>query len=97
MDDQDQADRIKAVHLLRSGQAPQAVAEELGRSLAWTYKWWARYRQEGWAGVKAQSRAPKRLRAGLTESAQMTLDETLALMRLMDGMRENWGFRYPGE
>ncbi len=37
------------------------------------------------------------LRAGLTESAQMTLAETLALMRLMDRMRANWGFRYPGE
>lgn len=67
MDDQDQADRIKAVHLLRSGQAPQAVAEELRRSLAWTYKWWARYRQDGWAGVKAHSRAPKRLRPRLPE------------------------------
>ncbi len=59
MDDQDQADRINAIHLLRSGQAPQAVAQELGRSLAWTYKWWGRYRREGWAGVKAQSRARK--------------------------------------
>jgi len=67
MDDQDQADRIKAIHLLRSGQTPQAVAQELKRSLAWTYKWRARYRQDGWAGVKAQSRAPKRQRPRLPE------------------------------
>lgn len=67
MEAQDQADRIKAVHLLRSGQTPQAVAQELGRSLAWTYKWWARYRQEGWAGVKARSRAPRRVWGRLPE------------------------------
>lgn len=67
MDDQAQADRITAVHLLRSGQTPQAVAQELGRSLAWTYKWRARSRRDGWAGVKAQSRAPKRPRPRLPE------------------------------
>ncbi len=37
------------------------------------------------------------LRAGKTESAIMPLDESLALMRLMDGLRAAWGVRYPGE
>jgi predicted dehydrogenase len=37
------------------------------------------------------------LRAGETENARMPLDETLAIMRTMDGLRADWGLRYPGE
>ena len=37
------------------------------------------------------------LRAGLTESPVMPLDETLALMGCMDAMRVQMGLRYPGE
>jgi len=37
------------------------------------------------------------LRAGRTESAGMTLDETLATMKIMDAMRQSWGFQYPHE
>jgi len=37
------------------------------------------------------------MRAGLTESQVMPLDETLAIMRLMDTLREAWGVRYDGE
>lgn len=37
------------------------------------------------------------LQAGKTESDVMPLDETLALMRLMDQCRAEWGVTYPGE
>lgn len=37
------------------------------------------------------------LRAGLTESPVMPLDETLALMRTLDAIRAQWSLRYPGE
>ena len=37
------------------------------------------------------------LRAGLTESDVMPLDETLAIMQTLDRMRESWGLRYPIE
>jgi len=37
------------------------------------------------------------LREGLTESPDMTLDESLALMRLLDQVRAEWGLVYPGE
>lgn len=37
------------------------------------------------------------LREGLTEHELMPLDESLAIMRLMDGLREEWGLRYPME
>ena len=37
------------------------------------------------------------LEAGETESDVMPLDETLSVMRTMDGIRNAWGLRYPGE
>ncbi len=37
------------------------------------------------------------LRAGRTEHELMPLDESLAIMRLMDGLRAEWGLRYPME
>lgn len=37
------------------------------------------------------------LSAGLTESAEIPLDESLAIMRLLDKIREPWGLRYPFE
>lgn len=35
--------------------------------------------------------------AGLTESEMMPLDETARMMQLMDGIRTDWGVRYPHE
>jgi predicted dehydrogenase len=37
------------------------------------------------------------LRAGLTESPIMPLDETLAVMRTLDRIREPWGLLYPAD
>ena len=37
------------------------------------------------------------IRAGLTESAVMPLDETAAIMETMDRIRADWGLRYPVE
>lgn len=37
------------------------------------------------------------LRAGMTESTIMPLDETLQLMEIMDGLRHSWGVSYPNE
>ena len=38
-----------------------------------------------------------RVRAGERESAGMPLDETLAIMRTLDRIREPWGLVYLGE
>jgi predicted dehydrogenase len=35
--------------------------------------------------------------AGLTESPGMTLNDSVSLMRIYDGMRNEWGLRYPFE
>jgi predicted dehydrogenase len=37
------------------------------------------------------------IRAGETESALMPLDDSLAVMRMMDRIRKHWGLRYPME
>lgn len=37
------------------------------------------------------------LRAGKTESSVMPLDESVAIMRLTDSLRESWGLQYPEE
>ncbi|WP_379163564.1 Gfo/Idh/MocA family protein [Paenibacillus sp. sgz5001063] len=37
------------------------------------------------------------LKAGLTESPVLTLDESLAILRLLDQVRAEWGLVYPGE
>ncbi|MGB1288020.1 MAG: Gfo/Idh/MocA family protein [Aggregatilineales bacterium] len=37
------------------------------------------------------------LRAGLTESDIMPLDETLSIMKTMDAIREQWGLSYPAD
>jgi predicted dehydrogenase len=37
------------------------------------------------------------LRAGEKESGVMPLDETISVLETMDGVREAWGLRYPGE
>ena len=42
-------------------------------------------------------RSGRCLRAGLTESPVMPLDETLAIMRTMDEARRQTGLVYPGE
>ncbi len=64
------AERQTAIHLLRSGKKPKEVAAEMGRSMAWVYKWRKRFAQrEDWRDLRAQSRAPKRPKR-LSETAK---------------------------
>ena len=37
------------------------------------------------------------IRDGKTESSVIPIQETIDIMKLMDGMRAEWGFRYPFE
>ena len=50
--------RHSLIHLLRSGRSPEEAASELGYGLSWAYKWWGRFNEHGWDGLKSQSRAP---------------------------------------
>jgi len=51
-------ERQLGMHLLRSGRTPEAVAQQLGRSLAWVYRVRQRFAEAGWAGLADRSRAP---------------------------------------
>jgi hypothetical protein len=57
----DKSQREVLIHLLRSGKTPREAAEELGKSIPWSYKWQARYKHAGWAGLQERSRAPQRV------------------------------------
>mgnify|MGYP001816918541 FL=1 len=58
MSQKDYEKRQTAIHMLRSGQSPAEIAQELERSLAWVYKWRLRFEQDGWQGLQDRSRAP---------------------------------------
>jgi len=58
---EDKSEREALIHLVRSGKTPREAAEELGKSISWSYKWQARYKREGWAGLQERSRAPDRV------------------------------------
>lgn len=53
-------ERKTAIHMLRSGIPASEVAEQLGWSISWVYKWRKRFKTESWAGLHSRSRAPKR-------------------------------------
>lgn len=52
--------RRTAIHLLRSGKTVGEVAQEVGRSEAWVYKWRKRFYEAGgnWRALEDRSRAP---------------------------------------
>ena len=57
--------------MLRSGQTPAEVAQELHRSLAWVYKWQKRFFERGnWDDLHDRSRAPKRCRKKLKQEVR---------------------------
>jgi transposase len=51
--------RRSLIHLVRSGCSPEEAAFELGYGRSWSYKWWERFNEGGWEGLKSQSRAPR--------------------------------------
>jgi hypothetical protein len=66
-------ERCQAIHLGRSGYKPLEVAQNLGRSVAWVYKWRARYEQGGWEALHDQSRAPKQPARRLNEQVRRAI------------------------
>src|SRR6266545_1832973 len=52
--------RCRAIRLREQGASFAQVLARLGRGRVWLAKWLRRFRESGWAGLKTQSRAPKR-------------------------------------
>lgn len=67
-------ERVSAIHMLRSGLAVSEVAEQLGKSPAWVYKWRKRYfEQKQWADLQDRSRAPHRFSKQLPKEVRQAV------------------------
>lgn len=67
-------ERRTAIHLLRGGRRPAEVAQEVGRSLAWVYKWRHRFFEEqDWTDLADRSRAPRRCPTQLGEDIRRAI------------------------
>ncbi len=53
--------RCRAIRLSKKGMAFGAICARVGRSRFWLAKWLRRFQEQGWAGVREQSRAPRRI------------------------------------
>src|SRR5512143_2058493 len=74
MSQSDYALRQTAIHLLRSGKAPASVAHELGRSLAWVYKWRQRFfASHDWQALRDRSCAAQRRPTQLPEALRCAI------------------------
>lgn len=63
------------IERLASGRRAPVVAEELGVSRATVYKWWRRYRQEGWPGLEDRSSRPHHSPHRLSTAAEARILE----------------------
>lgn len=70
--------RHSLIHLLRSGHTPQEAALELGCCPSWAYKWWGRFNETGWDGLKSQSRAPHHQPTRISEKTERKIREIRA-------------------
>jgi hypothetical protein len=73
MDKVDGSQRQTLIHLLRSEKTPAEAAEELGRSVSWSYKWQERYRQAGWDGLNERSRIPHHIALKTSEPVRQAI------------------------
>ena len=74
--------RQTAIHMLRSGQSPAEIAQELERSLAWVYKWRLRFAQDGWQGLQDRSRAPRSHPYKLPETVRQAIRQARSELEL---------------
>jgi len=73
-------ERKTAIFQLKQGKKAKEIAEMLNHSVAWVYKWQKRYEEDGWVGLKDQSRAPKEHGRQLSPSIRQAIrDVRLAL------------------
>lgn len=70
----DLSERQSAIHLLRSGLKPVEVAQKLGRSLAWVYKWRQRFfEHEEWSDLQDRVRVPHHSPRRLPEAVRQAI------------------------
>jgi transposase len=72
-EDERYQERKTAIHMIRSGIPVTEVAQQIGRSVPWVYKWRSRFKVEGWAGLHSRSRAPKHCPRRLPERVRQSI------------------------
>ena len=65
--------RCRAVALMVAGVRPAAAAHTVGASRASGYRWWARFKAEGWVGLQERRSTPKRQPRRLSTAAEATI------------------------
>lgn len=70
------------VERLASGRHAALVAEELGVSRATVFKWWRRYRHEGWLGLEDRSSRPHSSPSRLSSEVEARILELRRLRKL---------------
>jgi transposase/transposase InsO family protein len=87
-------ERKTAIHMTRSGIPVNEVAQQLGRSIPWIYKWQDRFKAEGWTGLHSRSRAPVHCPNRLSEKVRQSICQ--ARSELEAEAAEQEGLRYIG-
>jgi transposase/transposase InsO family protein len=93
-EDEGYQQRKTAIHMIRSGVRVAEVAQRLGRSAPWVYKWRARFKAEGWNGLHSRSRAPKHCPSRLSEEIRQSIRQ--ARSEVEAEAAEKKGLRYIG-
>lgn len=75
--------RCRAVQSVLAGQSVRSVARAQGVSEATAYRWWRRYRSEGWEGLRDRPCTPHRQPRRLSEEQEATI--VAARLRSGDG------------
>ena len=97
--DANERDRLRLVgEVLETGNIT-AAAKKLGMSQPWGSKWWARYKEHGFDGLKDRPRSgrpPKVARdvidEAVTQSTTWTSDDLLARIKAKTGMQYCSGY-----
>jgi len=87
-------ERKTAIFQLKQGKKAKEIAEMLNHSVAWVYKWQKRYEEDGWAGLKDQSRAPKEHGRQLSSSVQQAIRDARLTLEVEAAL--GTGLRYIG-
>lgn len=87
-------ERKSAIHLLRAGQDPKAIAVELKKSVRWVRKWRRRFQTEGWDGLKDRSRRPHKIARKTTDALQKEIQK--ARSELESEAEAGKGLKYIG-
>lgn len=81
--------RMSAIHLLRSGTPVEQVAEELGKSRSWVYKWRARFQAANdWLDLQDHSRAPQHCPGRLSGATRQAVCRIRSQLEAEAGQQE---------